>query len=97
MQIDTLTRAIQQRMSEGGLRLDKPLSISIAGAPSIYIDGDTVALRDSPEGSACDLRMSPQDLAALVSGDLDKTEAFMTGRIVVQGDMAVAMRLAELF
>jgi putative sterol carrier protein len=96
-QIESISKAIQQRMTEGGLRLDRSLSISVDGAPSIFIEGDSVALRDSGEGSDCDLRMSPQDLVALVTGELDKTEAFMTGRIVVKGDMAVAMKLSELF
>ncbi len=37
------------------------------------------------------------DLVQILSGKLDGTQAFMTGRIKVSGDMNAAMKILELF
>jgi len=43
------------------------------------------------------LKMSADDFVALTKGSLSPVAAFMQGRIKVDGDMAVAMRLQSLF
>ena len=43
------------------------------------------------------IRMKGADFLGLVNGKLNPVAAFMTGRIRVEGDMALAMRLQGLF
>jgi len=45
----------------------------------------------------CIVTISDDDLVEVVSGKLDGIKAFMIGRLKVQGDLGLAMRLPELF
>jgi putative sterol carrier protein len=60
----------------------------------IVIDGATISTADSE--TDCTIRLSLEDLEDLVSGDLNPTMAFMSGKIKVEGDMSVAMALSQL-
>ncbi|GLS31340.1 Putative sterol carrier protein [Mesorhizobium albiziae] len=60
----------------------------------IVIDGATVSTTDGP--ADCTIKLSLDDFEQLISGDLNPTSAFMTGRIKIEGDMTVAMALSQL-
>ncbi|MFC2075178.1 SCP2 sterol-binding domain-containing protein [Bdellovibrionota bacterium] len=45
----------------------------------------------------CIVTMVDRDLVEVVSGKLDGIQAFTTGRLRVEGDLGLAMRLPELF
>ena len=44
----------------------------------------------------CTLSITPENLIAIQQGKLDPTMAFMTGKLKVNGDMSVAMKLQPL-
>jgi hypothetical protein len=57
------------------------------------------ALTDSGEGDApadTVLRLTLDDLDKLLSGTLDPTLAYMTGKLKIQGSTGVAMKLAAM-
>ena len=43
------------------------------------------------------IAMTAPDFAKMIAGDLQPVAAFMQGKIKLQGDMAMAMKLQELF
>ncbi len=43
------------------------------------------------------LTMADSDFASLVSGDLNGQQAFLTGKLKIQGDMTLAMKLQSVF
>ncbi len=65
----------------------------------------TVAVADNKinvtEGAAADptttFKMTAADFVAMTNGELNPVAAFMQGKIKVEGDMSVAMRLQTLF
>jgi putative sterol carrier protein len=59
----------------------------------ILIDGSTISTADGP--ADCTISLALDDLEALISGDLNPTTAFMTGKLKVEGDMSVAMSLSQ--
>jgi putative sterol carrier protein len=45
----------------------------------------------------CTITLSVATLGEMMSGELNPTTAFMTGRITVSGDMGVALKLQSVF
>lgn len=60
----------------------------------IVIDGATISTAD--QDTDCTIKLSLSDLEDMISGELNPTTAFMTGKIKIEGDMSVAMALSQL-
>ncbi len=56
----------------------------------------SVEKRD-PADARVTLGMSVPDFLRVVAGDLDGTQAFMTGKIKIKGDMMFAMQVPQMF
>ncbi len=74
--------------------LGKSLKFDLKGDGFIYINGGTVNNEDLP--ADCTIVVSKDDFEAMGEGKLDPTMAFMQGKIKVNGDMSVAMKLQPL-
>ena len=74
--------------------LGKSIKFDLKGAGMIYINGGTVSNEDLP--ADCTVIVSKDDFEKLAKGKLDPTMAFMTGKLKVNGDMSVAMKLQPL-
>ncbi len=65
----------------------------------IYLDGtgeaNTVSNED--KDADCTVKVAKEDLDAMLAGDLNPMNAFMGGKLKVDGDMGVAMKLQALF
>ncbi len=65
----------------------------------IHID-DTVnptVVTNENQPAFCTLSMSLNDFEKILNGDLNPMMAFMTGKMKVDGDKGVAMKLSSLF
>ncbi len=71
----------------------RPVTLDLGETGIIRIDGDTVENTDAL--SECRVSLSDQDLEALIEGRLDPTTAYMTGQLRVEGDMNLALQLAQ--
>ncbi len=74
--------------------LGKSLKFDLKGDGFIHIDGGSVTNEDAP--ADCTVQVSKEDFESLAAGKLDPTMAFMQGKIKIQGDMAIAMKLQGL-
>ena len=61
---------------------------------SIIIDSSGVRVSD--DETEVTLSASLETFQEILEGDLDSASAFMTGRLQLDGDMSVAMRLASV-
>jgi putative sterol carrier protein len=64
----------------------------------VYIDGTStppVVSNDDKEAD-CTLKMDFSDLSDLIERKLDGMTAFMTGKLKIEGDMGVAMKLQSI-
>ena len=64
----------------------------------VYIDGNANPPDVSYDDKAadCTLRMDFGDFSDLIGGKLDGMTAFMTGKLKIEGDMGVAMKLQSI-
>ena len=64
----------------------------------IYIDGNAnpPVISNDDKGADCTVKMDFSDFADLIGGKLDGMTAFMTGKLKIEGDMGVAMKLQSI-
>ncbi len=65
----------------------------------IHVDGtaggnNVVTNEDKP--AQCTIKMTLDDFKSMAAGQLDGMTAFMTGKLKIEGDMGVAMKLQGL-
>ena len=71
----------------------------VAGAGKWTVDVHNGKLNVSEGGDQadCTISVSEDNFEQLISGDLNPTSAYMTGKLKVKGDMGAAMKLQKLF
>lgn len=67
---------------------DGILVLDATQVPNVVSNNDTDA--------ACTMAISITDFMDMAEGKLDGTSAFMSGKLKVQGDMGIAMKLAPI-
>lgn len=69
------------------------------GEGVVYLDGssDPNVVSNADQAADCTVTVDFQDFNDLLSGSLNPMGAFMTGKLKIDGDMGVAMKLSSLF
>ena len=64
----------------------------------VYIDGtaNPPTVSNDDKAADCTLKMDFADFASMIGGQLDGMTAFMTGKLKIEGDMGVAMKLQSI-
>lgn len=82
--------------------LNEKLSGSFAGSAKFMIEGEGAIMLDGEGVRAEDgdadvtLTADAETFQAILSGDLNPTGAFMSGKLTVDGDMGMAMQLGSV-
>jgi putative sterol carrier protein len=97
MSIETARRAIAEKVgTDAGL--DATLKFDCGADGFIYVDGRAApnTVTDADAAADCTIRVTLANLEAMIAGDLQGTTAFMSGKLQVEGDIAIAMRLSRV-
>ena len=92
MSVAEIAAAVKDRVENGSF--DSVVKFDCGDDGVVVIDNQSVSTED--QDADCTVRVSLDDLAAMVAGDLDPTGAFMQGKLQVEGDMGVAMKLSQV-
>jgi len=90
--INAAVKALNEKMADDGF--DGTAKFVIEGEGSIVIDSE--GARASDDDSDVTLSADADTFESILSGDLDPTAAFMSGRLSVDGDMGLAMKLGSV-
>lgn len=90
--LETALSALKDKI--GDETLNGSVKFNLSGVGAIRIDEDGVSIGDSD--ADCTLTADPDVFQAIIEGDTNPTAAFMTGKLKVDGDMGMAMKLAAL-
>lgn len=88
---NVIDKAVAKLTAKLGDGFDGSVKFEIEDEGAIMLDGGGVRAGDEP--ADCTLSADAETFEAILSGDLNATSAFMSGRLKVDGDMGVAMRL----
>ena len=89
--IDAAVRTLNEKMVDGFDGLAKFL---IEGEGSIIVDAD--GARASDDEADVTLTANAETFEAMMTGELNPTAAFMSGKLSVDGDMGLAMKLGAV-
>jgi len=75
------------------------VKIDFKGEGVIFVDGSTTPPTVSNDDNEADVTLiiSEDDFAGLLDGSLNPQMAFMMGKLKIEGDMGLAMKLAQMF
>ena len=90
--LEKAVAAINDKMA--GETFDSSVKFKIEDEGSIVVDSDGV--RVSNEETDCTLIASLDVFTKILDGDMNATEAYMTGSLKVEGSMSAAMELSSL-
>jgi putative sterol carrier protein len=90
---DMLTAAADTlRAQMAGNDLEGSVKFDIEGLGAVRVEGAVVSVDDGE--ADCVITADSETFAAMISGDLDPTAAFMSGKLRIEGDMGMAMKLS---
>jgi putative sterol carrier protein len=97
MDMPAITQAMRDKMG-GDSGLNATLKFDCGDDGVVVLDG-----RSSPNrvvndniDADCTIKISRTNLVALMTGQMDPTMGFMTGKFKVSGDMTVALKLQRV-
>lgn len=90
--VNAAVEALNTKMNGSGF--DGTAKFTIEDEGSLIIDENGAHAGD--EEADVTLTASQDTFEAILSGDLDPTSAFMSGKLAIDGDMGAAMRLAQV-
>ena len=97
MSLESSTDMIRSNMGEDS-GLGATVKFDFGDDGVIFMDGKTVPNSVANEGddADCTIIMSLENFESMLAGDLDPTTAFMMGKLKVEGDMTIAMKLSSV-
>ncbi len=90
--VDAAVKALNARLDGSGI--DGSVKFVIEGEGAVRIDEGGASADDSD--ADCTVTASPDTFQSLLDGELDPTGAFMSGRLKIDGDMGMAMKLGSI-
>lgn len=88
--MDEAISALNARLD--GTALEGTAKFVVPGEGAIMVD--STGARAGDEAASVTLRAGAETFQAIIAGDMDPTSAFMSGKLEIEGDMALAMQLA---
>ena len=80
-----------------GVTASYRFDIDGAGIWRIAVADGATTVTESADAADCTIRMKEDVLLKLIRGEQNPATAFMTGKIKVDGDVSLALKLKELF
>lgn len=97
MSLESSTEALKSRVGEDS-GLGSTLKFDFGDDGKLFLDATQVpnVITNDDTEAQCTVTVTLEDFEAMMAGDLAPTTAFMSGKLQVDGDMGVAMKLQGL-
>ena len=97
MSLEQITEGMRERVGED-CGLGAKVKWNFGDDGIVLLDASQVPnVVSNEDGDAdCTMKISMDDFIAMTKGDLDGTTAFMMGKLKIEGDMSIAMKLQSV-
>ncbi|MDP6566641.1 MAG: SCP2 sterol-binding domain-containing protein [Alphaproteobacteria bacterium] len=97
MSLQQITEGMRERVGED-CGLGAKVKWDFGDDGQVLLDASQVPnVVSNDDGEAdCTLKITMDDFMAMTAGELDGTTAFMMGKLKIEGDMGIAMRLQSV-
>ncbi|MEM9462027.1 MAG: SCP2 sterol-binding domain-containing protein [Myxococcota bacterium] len=97
MSLEDLTTKIREKMGQNS-GLDATLKFDLGDDGVIFLDGKSEpnAVTNDNKDADCTVGVALSDLTDMLGGKLDPMAAFSLGKLKIDGDMGVAMKLGSI-
>ena len=97
MSLENTTSTVRNKVGED-CGLGAKLKFDCGDDGVILLDAESVpnVVSNDDSDASCTIKMSLSDLEAMLAGDLDPMAAFSLGKLQLEGDMSIAMKLGSL-
>jgi putative sterol carrier protein len=94
MSLEQLTTGMRERVGED-CGLGASVKWDFGDGTFLMLDASQVpnVVSNDDNEADCTLKISLDDFIAMTQGELDGTSAFMSGKLKIEGDMGIAMKL----
>jgi putative sterol carrier protein len=92
--------SLEQRLDPAklaGQAVSYRFDIDGAGSWRVDVADGRASVTETAEGGDCVIRMKEETFAKLLRGEQNPATGFLTGKIKVDGDMGLALKLRDLF
>ncbi|ANK82145.1 MAG: sterol-binding protein [Rhizobiales bacterium NRL2] len=95
--LEEITEGMRQRVGDDS-GLDATLKFDFGDDGVIYVDGESTpnTVSNEDKEADCTMKISKENFLKMVNGELDGTTAFMMGKLKIEGNMGVAMKLQSV-
>lgn len=90
--LDVALKALSAKLD--GASMDGSVKFDLVGVGALRIDEDGVSIND--DEADCTLSADADVFQDILDGNTNPTAAFMTGKLKIDGDMGMAMKLAAM-
>ena len=94
MSLEQLTMGMRERVGED-CGLGASVKWDFGDGTFLMLDASQVpnVVSNDDSEADCTLKISLDDFVAMTQGELDGTSAFLSGKLKIEGDMGIAMKL----
>ncbi len=97
MTVEKIAQTLESNLAAfAGLGAKVAFDLGEDGAIAIDATGSPPVLSDQPDGADCTIRISADDLAGLIAGEVNPMMAYTLGKLKIEGSKGVAMKVAAL-
>jgi len=99
MTLEEITNKVKSLAASHGGQIGAIIKFSFNEGGTILLDDtQSPATVTNDDGAAgCTVKISMENFIKLMNGEMNAMGAYMMGRLKIDGDMGVAMKLANLF
>lgn len=99
MTLEEITQKVQDLSNSHQGKIGSTIKFQFEDGGVIFLD-DSVSppiVTNNDNSAQCTVKMSTENFLKLMDGEMNAMGAYMMGRLKIDGDMAIAMKLANIF